>query len=62
MYFAGCQDGFGKKAISGPEGQEVLLISVPRYRETGVVVLVDLESWEVECVRLGVVKAEGMEE
>jgi hypothetical protein len=27
-----------------------------------VVVLVDLESWEVECVRLGVVKAEGMEE
>jgi DNA polymerase delta subunit 2 len=62
MYFAGCQDGFGKKVISGPEGQEVLLISVPRYRETGVVVLVDLESWEVECVRLGVVKAEGMEE
>jgi DNA polymerase delta subunit 2 len=57
MYFAGCQDRFGKKLIKGAEGQEVLLVSVPRFKEKRQVVLVDLETSEVEVVRLGAVKA-----
>ncbi|CAO2649025.1 Nn.00g099740.m01.CDS01 [Neocucurbitaria sp. VM-36] len=56
IYFAGCQDKFGKRVIEGPAGQRVLLISVPKFRQTGTVVLVDLESWEVELVEVGVVQ------
>ncbi|KAH6629792.1 DNA polymerase alpha/epsilon subunit B-domain-containing protein [Boeremia exigua] len=56
VYFAGCQARFGTKRIEGPEGQSVLLVSVPRFRETGELVLVDLESGEVEVVEIGVVE------
>lgn len=56
VYFAGCQDKFGKRIIEGPAGQKVLLVSVPRFRETGTIVLVDMESWEVELVEIGVVQ------
>lgn len=52
IYFAGCQDKFGKRVIEGPAGQKVLLISVPRFRQTGTVVLVDMESLEIELVDL----------
>ncbi|KAF2854742.1 DNA polymeras-like protein subunit delta-2 [Plenodomus tracheiphilus IPT5] len=55
VYFAGCQDKFGSKVIEGPAGQKVLLVSVPRFRETGQVVVVDMESWEVELLEIGVV-------
>ncbi|XPT02457.1 DNA polymerase delta small subunit Cdc1 [Ascochyta lentis] len=55
VYFAGCQDKFGKKTIDGPAGQQVLLISVPRFRESGQLVLLDLETSEVELVEVGVV-------
>ncbi|KZM21614.1 DNA polymerase delta small subunit Cdc1 [Ascochyta rabiei] len=58
VYFAGCQDQFGKKVIEGPDGQQVLLISVPRFRETGQLVLLDLETSEVELVEIGVVQPE----
>lgn len=56
VYFAGCQDKFGKRVIEGPAGQKVLLISVPRFRESGLLVLVDVESWEVELVDIGLVQ------
>lgn len=56
VYFAGCQDKFGKKTIDGPAGQRVLLVSVPRFRETGQVVVLDLEAGEVEVVEIGVVQ------
>tara|TARA_R110002003_G_scaffold384_4_gene19281 strand:+ start:16207 stop:17283 length:1077 start_codon:yes stop_codon:yes gene_type:complete len=56
VYFAGCQDNFGHRWIEGPTGQKVLLVSVPRFRNTGEIVLVDLESWEVELVSIGVVE------
>jgi DNA polymerase delta subunit 2 len=57
IYFAGCQSKFEKSVIEGPAGQSVLLVSVPRFRSTGKIVLVDLESWEVEVVRIGVKKS-----
>jgi DNA polymerase delta subunit 2 len=56
MYFAGCQARFGKKTIEGPAGQKVLIISVPRFRQTKQIVLVDLDSWEVEVVKIASAK------
>lgn len=53
MYIAGCQKKFGKKIIQDDKGQKVLLVSVPRFSDTGKVVLVDLETWDVEVVRMG---------
>ena len=38
-----------------------MLVSVPRFRETGQVVLLDLESSEVEAVEIGVVQPGGEE-
>ncbi|KAH7402166.1 DNA polymerase alpha/epsilon subunit B-domain-containing protein [Phaeosphaeria sp. MPI-PUGE-AT-0046c] len=55
MFVAGCQASFGNSVIEGPAGQKVVLVSVPKFKEGGQVVLVDMESWEVEVVRLGVV-------
>lgn len=54
MYFAGCQKKFEKRVIEGPAGEKVLLVSVPKFRTSGKIVLVDMESWDVEVVRLGV--------
>jgi DNA polymerase delta subunit 2 len=56
LYFAGCQDKFGTRTIEGPAGQKALIVSVPRFRKSKQVVLVDLESWEVEVVKIGVAK------
>ncbi|KAJ4411121.1 DNA polymerase delta small subunit Cdc1 [Didymella pomorum] len=56
VYFAGCQKRFATKVIEGPAGQSVRLISVPRFRETGQLVLLDLETMEVELVKIGIVK------
>lgn len=56
IYFAGCQDKFGKRTIEGPAGQKVLIVSVPRFKKRKQVVLVDLESWEVEVVKIGYAK------
>lgn len=56
VYFAGCQEKFGKKVIEGPAGQKVLLVSVPRFKESGQLVLLDLETSEVELVKIGVVQ------
>lgn len=55
IFVAGNQQKFAAKEIEGPAGQRVLCVSVPRFKRTGKVVLVDMESWEVEVVRVGVV-------
>ncbi|KAL6156177.1 DNA polymerase delta small subunit Cdc1 [Exserohilum turcicum] len=52
MYIAGCQNKFEKKLIQGPAGQKVLLVSVPKFRTSGTLVLVDMESWDVQVVKL----------
>lgn len=56
LYFAGCQEKFGKRVIEGPEGQKVLVVSVPRFSTSRKIVLVDMETWEVEIVGLGLVE------
>jgi DNA polymerase delta subunit 2 len=56
LYFAGCQDAFGTRVIEGPDGQRVRLVSVPRFKTTGQIVLVDMETQDVEIVEIGVVE------
>ncbi|KAF2683456.1 hypothetical protein K458DRAFT_419059 [Lentithecium fluviatile CBS 122367] len=56
IYLAGNMKKFGRRVIEGPAGQKVLLVAVPKFRETGQIVLVDLESMEVELVECGVVQ------
>lgn len=56
VYFAGCQNRAASKLVEGPAGQRVLLVTVPRFRETGQLVVLDMESWEVEVVEIGIVR------
>ncbi|KAF2133992.1 hypothetical protein P153DRAFT_330716 [Dothidotthia symphoricarpi CBS 119687] len=56
VYFAGGQAAFGTRVIRGGEGQSVVLVCVPRFREGGQVVVVDLESGEVGVVEVGVLR------
>ncbi|CAA9962205.1 DNA polymerase protein [Pyrenophora teres f. maculata] len=52
IYIAGCQRKFEAKTITGPAGQKVLLVSVPKFSTSGKIVLVDMESWDVEVVQV----------
>lgn len=40
--------------IDGPAGQNVTLIAVPNFRETGEVVLLDTDSLEVEVIKFDI--------
>ncbi|KAK6071800.1 DNA polymerase alpha/epsilon subunit B [Seiridium cupressi] len=52
LYFVGCQPEFGTRVISGPEGQSVRLITVPSFKETKELVLVDTETLDVTRVKI----------
>jgi DNA polymerase delta subunit 2 len=54
VFFVGNQPSFGTTIVEGPEGQQVRLISVPSFKETGVLVLVDGETLECETVSFSV--------
>ena len=54
MYFVGSQPAFETAIIEGPVGQSVRLISVPKFKETGEVLLLDMETLEVEAVKFEV--------
>ena len=54
IFFAGSQPKFDTALIEGQDGQTVRLIAVPRFAETGEVVLVDMESLEVERVTIAI--------
>ena len=51
VYFVGNQPDFRTKVIEGPAGQSVRIISVPKFKETGTLVLLDAETLDVECIR-----------
>lgn len=50
VFFVGNQPGFGTTVIEGPAGQQVRLIAVPAFKETGTLVLLDAETLEAETV------------
>nr|POF03048.1 dna polymerase subunit delta-2 [Quercus suber] len=51
VYLAGSQPSFETAVIEGPVGQQVRLIAVPKFRETGELVLLDAESLVPEIVK-----------
>lgn len=50
VYFVGSQPAFETAIVDGPAGQSVRLIAVPKFKETGEVVLLDMDTLEVETV------------
>ncbi|EKD14095.1 uncharacterized protein L3040_007904 [Drepanopeziza brunnea f. sp. 'multigermtubi'] len=54
LFFVGSQPKFDTAEIEGPNGQTVRLIAVPRFAETGELVLVDSETLEASVVRISV--------
>ncbi|TVY93109.1 DNA polymerase subunit delta [Lachnellula willkommii] len=59
LFFVGSQPQFDTAMIEGPEGQMVRLIAVPKFAETGEIVLVDSETLDASVVRFSV--APGLE-
>lgn len=54
VFFVGSQPKFDTALLEGPHGQTVRLIALPRFDETGELVLVDSETLEVERVKIEV--------
>ncbi|KIX00348.1 uncharacterized protein Z518_10487 [Rhinocladiella mackenziei CBS 650.93] len=54
VFFVGNQPKFGTTVIDGPGEQQVRLITIPCFHETGELVLVDAETLEVEVVKFDV--------
>lgn len=50
----GNQPAFETAIIGGPAGQSVRLIAIPRFKETGEIVLLDMDTLEVEAVKFEV--------
>lgn len=51
VFFVGSQPRFETTVIEGPVGQAVRILAVPKFKETGQVVVVDAETLEVELVQ-----------
>ncbi|EGX50410.1 hypothetical protein AOL_s00076g174 [Orbilia oligospora ATCC 24927] len=50
VYFIGNQSEFGTRLTHGLNNQEVRLITIPKFSETGELVLVDLETLDCEII------------
>jgi len=53
LYFAGDQPAFETAVVEGAEGQRTRVVLVPRFDQTGQIVLVDLGTLEAEVVQFG---------
>ena len=56
VFFVGNQPKFETTMIDGPVGQQVCLITIPSFHETGQVVLLDTETLECELVKIDIDK------
>jgi len=54
LFVVGNQPRFETAVVEGPEGQKVRVVALPRFRDTGELVLVDAETLDVEVVRFSV--------
>ena len=59
VFFVGNQPRFETSVVEGPGGEQVRVVLVPRFAETGEVVLVDEGSLEVSVVKFEVFEGEG---
>ncbi|CAH1795392.1 unnamed protein product [Owenia fusiformis] len=51
VYFAGNAPSFQQKTIEGPNGQTVLLLTVPRYSQTNTCILVNLRTLTCQPIK-----------
>lgn len=54
VFFVGSQPTFDTAEIEGANGQTVRLIAIPKFAETGEIVIIDVETLEVEVVKIKV--------
>ncbi len=54
VFLVGNQPKFETTVVEGPLGQEVRVLAVPRFKETGELVLLDCETLVPEVVRFEV--------
>ncbi|KIV94538.1 hypothetical protein PV10_02294 [Exophiala mesophila] len=54
VFFVGNQPKFETTVIDGPGGAQVRLIAIPKFSESGELVLVDAETLEVELIKFDV--------
>ncbi|KAJ9181173.1 hypothetical protein P3X46_009329 [Hevea brasiliensis] len=53
VYFVGNQDKYGTRELRGSEGQLVRLLSIPKFCETGVAVMLNMKSLECHTLSFG---------
>ena len=56
VYLVGNQPSFQTTVVEGSAGQLVRLIAVPKFKETGEVVLLNMDDLTVEILRIDVFK------
>lgn len=54
VFFSGNQPSFGTKVIDGPAGQMVRIIAVPKFKETGEILLLHTDTLDVEVMKFQV--------
>ncbi|KAJ9633537.1 DNA polymerase delta small subunit Cdc1 [Knufia peltigerae] len=54
VFFVGNQPRFDTTVIDGPEDQQVRLITIPKFHETGELILVDTKTLEVELIKFDI--------
>lgn len=54
VYIVGNQPRFESTVVEGADGQSCRIISVPRFKDTSELLLLDMETLEVEVVKFGV--------
>jgi DNA polymerase delta subunit 2 len=52
VYFVGNQPRFDTTTIEGLAGQQVRIVTIPKFHETGQIVLLDTETLEPELVNI----------
>ncbi|GAA6074449.1 DNA polymerase delta subunit 2 [Tachysurus ichikawai] len=62
VYFSGNAPSYQSRRITGPEGQEVLLVTIPEFSSTQTACLVNLRTLECEPIRFSAFSTEDDEE
>lgn len=62
MFFVGNQPEFKTSLLKGEDGQQARVVLIPKFSKTGQIVVVDLDTLDVEVVRFGLQEQEQEEE